>query len=307
MIYQKTLAKEATVTGIGLHSGRKITLKLIPASSDFGIQFKRSDIKNSPLIAANYKTVSATSNNTTIGQKELAIHTIEHLLSVLYGFGIDNLLCEVDGPEVPILDGSSSPFVYLIKDAGIKLLSLPKKFLIIKKPVSVTHQDKWAKIVPHSNLSVDSTIVFNHPKIKKQRLTFEFSCSSYFKELARARTFGLLSQIEDLQKAGLAKGGSLDNAIVLDEFNVLNRDGLRFSDEFVRHKILDTIGDIALTGLNVVGKITTYKSGHLLHNMLCHQIFASISNYEILSALELEEQVTSLFELKNMNALLGFR
>jgi UDP-3-O-[3-hydroxymyristoyl] N-acetylglucosamine deacetylase len=187
------------------------------------------------------------------------------------------------------------------------LLNLPKKFLIIKREVAVSYQDKWAKIVPHNNLTIDATISFDHPKIKKQRLVFDFSCISYFKEIARARTFGMLSQLDALRKAGLAKGGSLDNAIVLDNFNVLNQDGLRFNDEFVRHKILDTIGDIGLTGLNVVGKIVTYKSGHMLHNLICHQIFSSSHNYEILTAAELEDQLTSPFELGNANILFGLR
>jgi len=297
MLYQRTLAKKVTVTGLGLHSGKKVTLTLSPAEADFGIQFTRTDLPEEPAIKASAVTVGATENNTTIGSGKNIIHTVEHLLSVFYGLGINNVLCEIDGPEVPIMDGSGASFVFLLKETGITTLNTSKKFLVILEPVRVELEDKWATIEPNSKLVIDSTIVFPHSLIKKQNKIFEFSCENFINEISRARTFGMLRDVDMLKRRGLIKGGSLDNAVVLDEFKVVNPEGLRFGDEFVRHKILDTIGDISLLGYEIAGKITTYKSGHNLHNMLCRKLLETPSAFEIVSASALQKETIEAFEL----------
>lgn len=297
MLNQRTIAKKVEITGIGIHSGKKVTMTLHPAEADFGIQFRRVDLKNSPILKATAETVGTTENNTSLGQGISAVHTVEHLLSVLYGLGINNVYIEIDGPEVPIMDGSGASFVFIMKETGIQTLNKSKKFLVVLKPVEVKVGDKWARIEPAEKLIIDSTIVFTHPLIKKQRKTFEFSCENYIREIGRARTFGLLRDVDMLKRKGLVKGGSLDNAIVLDEFKVMNPDGLRFADEFVRHKILDTVGDISLLGHEIAGKITTFKSGHNLHNLLCRQLLAQTDAYEIVSATALKKEALEAFEL----------
>jgi len=297
MLYQRTLAKKVKVTGIGIHSGKKVTMTLHPAEADFGIQFKRIDLTDAPLLKADAQTVGATENNTTIGSGENAVHTVEHLLSCFYGLGINNVLCEIDGPEVPIMDGSGASFVFLLKETGIATLNKSKKFLVVLEKIKVEVGDKWATIEPASKLIIDSTIVFAHPIIKEQRKVFEFSCENYIEEIGRARTFGLLRDVDMLKRKGLIKGGSLDNAIVLDEFKVVNPEGLRFSDEFVRHKILDTIGDISLLGFEIAGKITTYKSGHNLHNLLCRKLLETPGAFEIVTASSLQKEAIEAFAL----------
>ncbi len=297
MLNQRTIAKKVSVTGIGIHSGKKVTLTLHPAAADFGIQFRRVDILNAPILKASAETVGATENNTTIGAGANSVHTVEHLLSAFYGFGIDNVFCEIDGPEVPIMDGSGASFVFLLKETGIVTLNKSKKFLIVLEKIRVEVDDKWAEIEPSSKLIIDSTIVFAHPSIKSQNKIFEFSCENYISEIGRARTFGLLKDVDALKRKGLIKGGSLDNAIVLDDYRVVNPEGLRFADEFVRHKILDTIGDISLLGYEIAGKITTFKSGHNLHNLLCRKLLATPSAYEIVSAASLERETVEAFAL----------
>jgi UDP-3-O-[3-hydroxymyristoyl] N-acetylglucosamine deacetylase len=297
MLNQRTIAKKVSVTGIGIHSGKKVTMTLHPAEADFGIQFKRIDIPNSAILKADATTVGATENNTTIGSGLNSVHTVEHLLSVFYGFGINNVFCEIDGPEVPIMDGSGASFVFLIKETGISSLNKSKKFLIVLEKVRVEVDDKWAEIEPSSKLIIDSTIVFAHPVIKSQHKTFEFSCENYINEIGRARTFGLLKDVDALKRRGLIKGGSLDNAVVLDDFKIVNPEGIRFPDEFVRHKILDTVGDISLLGFEIAGKITTFKSGHNLHNLLCRKLLATPSAFEIVSASSLEKETIEAFAL----------
>lgn len=297
MLYQRTISKTVSVTGIGIHSGRKVTLTLHPAPADHGIQFKRVDLPDSPVLKASVETVGATENNTTIGSGNSAIHTVEHLLAVFYGLGINNVLCEIDGPEVPIMDGSGASFIFLLKETGISTLNKSKKFIVILEPVRVDVGDKWAEISPASKLQISSTIVFAHPLIKTQAMHFDFSCENFIHEIGRARTFGLLRDVDYLKRKGLIKGGSLDNAIVLDEFKVMNPDGLRFQDEFIRHKILDTLGDIALLGMEIAGKITTYKSGHNLHNLLCKKLLETPKAYEIVSASSLKKETLQAFEL----------
>lgn len=297
MLYQRTIAKKVEVTGIGIHSGKKVTLTLHPAEADFGIQFRRTDIPGAQPLKATATTVGATENNTTIGEGRNAVHTVEHLLSVFYGLGINNVYCEIDGPEVPIMDGSGASFVFLLKETGISTLNKSKKFLVVLEPVKVQVGDKWAMIEPSSKLVIDSTIVFTHPIIKTQRKTFEFSCENYINAISRARTFGMLRDVDMLKRKGLAKGGSLDNAIVLDDFKVINNDGLRFGDEFIRHKILDTIGDISLLGYEIAGKITTFKSGHNLHNLLCRKLLETPKAYQVVSASSLQKEAIEAFEL----------
>lgn len=297
MLNQRTIASTVKVTGIGIHSGRKVTLTMHPAEADFGIQFKRTDLPNSEILKACATTVGATENNTTLGSGLNAVHTVEHLLSVFYGLGINNIYCELDGPEVPIMDGSAASFVFLLKETGIRTLNKSKKFLVVLEPVEVKVDDKWARIEPSSRLVIDSTIVFAHPIIKTQKKVFDFTCEGYINEIGRARTFGMLRDADMLKRKGLAKGGSLDNAIILDDFNIVNKEGLRFKDEFIRHKILDTIGDISLLGHEIAAKITTYKSGHNLHNLLCRKLLETPAAYQIVSASSLQKEAIAAFEL----------
>lgn len=298
MIYQRTIADSVSITGIGIHSGKKVTLTLHPSDSDTGIRFRRVDLPEQPILKADAINVGATENATTIGKGREAIHTIEHLISALYGFGIDNVLCDLDGPEIPIMDGSSGPFTFVLKEIGITHLSKVKSIMVIKKPVRVDYGEKWATIEPHPSLCIESTIVFSHAVISKQCFSFEFNFENYMKQISRARTFGFLKDADMLKRKGLARGGSLNNAIIIDDNGVMNPDGLRFRDEFIRHKILDTIGDVSLLGHQIAGKITTYKSGHHVHNLLCRKVLEDPSNYEIISAqvaeAEQEEYAPSL-------------
>ena len=297
MLNQRTIAKKVSVTGIGIHSGKKVNMVLHPAEADSGIKFKRTDIPGASVLDATATTVGATENNTTIGSGQNAVHTVEHLLSVLYGLGINNCFIEIDGPEVPTMDGSGASFVFVLKETGIQTLNKSKKFLVVLKPVEVKVGEKWARIEPAEKLIIDSTIVFAHPLIKTQKKTFEFSCENYIREIGRARTFGFLKDVDMLKRRGLAKGGSLDNAVVLDDFKVMNTEGLRFEDEFVRHKILDTVGDISLLGHEIAGKITTYMSGHNLHNLLCRKLLETPDAYEIVTASSLQKEALEAFEL----------
>tara|TARA_B100001971_G_scaffold214585_1_gene252861 strand:- start:71545 stop:72462 length:918 start_codon:yes stop_codon:yes gene_type:complete len=305
MIYQRTIAKEVQVTGIGLHSGKKVILKLIPAPADTGIVFKRSDLKNAEPLKAHATTVGATENNTTLGSGENVIHTVEHLLAALFGLGINNVFCEISGPEVPIMDGSSASFVFILKETGVQNLSSTKKFMIITEKVRVEHNGTWAQIEPAPNLIIDSTIVFAHPIIKAQKQVFEYSCENFINEISRARTFGMMRDVDMLKRKGLVKGGSLDNAIVLDDYKVLNNDGLRFNDEFVRHKILDTLGDISLLGYEVAGRVTTYKSGHYLHNVLCRKVLDNPNSFEIVSASSIAKEARMAHELPQMISVMN--
>lgn len=297
MINQRTLSSSIAVTGRGIHSGYRVKMKLIPANADSGIVFRRVDIPTSQDIKLNPFNVGATENNTAIGQGKEAIHTVEHLLSALYGLGINNVRVEIDNSEVPIMDGSAASFLFLLKEAGITNLNKPKSFLIIKKKLRVEKDGKWAEIEPSDQLLINSTIVFPHPIIKTQKRQFVFSCQNYVDEISKARTFGFLKDVDMLKRKGLAKGGSLDNAVVLDDFNVVNSEGLRFNDEFIRHKILDTIGDLSLLGHDLVGKINTYKSGHNIHNLLCRKILDTPDAYEIVSSLSMSPTSEKLYQL----------
>ena len=302
LLYQRTLAKKVQVTGIGLHTGRKVQLTLSPAPADFGIQFRRIDL-HGPLMKAHAELVGATENNTSLGSGAGVIHTVEHLLAVLYGLGINNVLVEVDGPEIPIMDGSGASFLFLLKEAGVTNLNASKKFMVILDTVEVELNGCKAKIEPCSRLTIDATIVFAHALIKAQHFYFEFSCENFIREIGRARTFGLLRDVDMLKRKGLIKGGSLNNAVVLDDFRVVNEEGLRFTDEFVRHKILDTIGDISLLGYEVAGKITTYRSGHKVHNLLCRKLLQTPAAYKIVTASSLQREAAQAFELPNSISL----
>ena len=297
MIFQRTLANPIKVTGIGIHSGRRVTMSLFPAPANHGIVFKRIDLPNPKEIKLSADIVGATENNTAIGSGVEAIHTVEHLLSSFYGLGINNIYIEIDNSEVPIMDGSAASFLFLLKEAGIVNLSFPKKFLVITKKIRVEKDGKWAEIEPANQLIIDSTIVFPHPIIKTQKRKFIFSCQNYIHEISKARTFGFLKDVDMLKRKGLARGGSLDNAIVLDDFSVINRDGLRFDDEFVRHKILDTVGDFSLLGYDIIGKITTYKSGHNVHNLLCRKILETVDAFHIVSSASMGLETQEWFHL----------
>ena len=298
MLEQRTIEKEVSVTGIGIHSGKKVKLKLRPAPADYGIVFDRIDLPSEPKIRALARNVGATENNTSIGSGLNVVYTVEHLLSVFYGLGIDNIICELDGPEVPIMDGSAASFLFVLQEAGITFQVKSKTILVIKEKIEISHGEKFASIEPSPNFEITSEIDFSHPIIGKQSKRFNFSCKSYIKEISRARTFGMLKDVDLLKKKGLVKGGSLDNAIVLDDFKVLNPEGLRFVDEFNRHKILDTIGDFSLLGHAIAGKLRTIKSGHFLNNMLCREILKNPNSYEIISVTSAEEeQYRSIYHL----------
>ena len=278
-MYQTTIKKSVELVGIGLHKGSAVKLKLEPLESNSGIVFYRSDVDVSiPLIPAN---VVDTKMATVIGKDGYVISTIEHLLSAVYAYGIDNLRVVVDADEVPVMDGSSASFCMLLDEAGIRSLELPKKIMKIAKEVEVKDGEKYVKLSPSTDLQYDFTIKFPHPAIQQQEYVLKFTKESYKNEIARARTFGFLHEVQYLRSKGLALGGSLENAIVLDEKKILNPEGLRFSDEFVRHKILDAIGDMSLIGMNFIGNHEALAGSHDLNHKLTLALLADPLNYEI--------------------------
>ena len=281
MLKQRTLSSSITATGVGLHTGKKINLRINPGQPDRGIVFIRTDMTSEP-ITASLKNVHDTRLSTTISNGSASVSTVEHLLSALAGLGIDNATIELDGPEVPIMDGSSRPFVFLIQSAGIKEQNHPKKFIKIMKDIEVKQNDKWAKIEPFDGFKVDFTIDFDHPSFPKetQTSTIDFSTISYLSQVSRARTFGFAKDIENLRKNNLALGGSVNNAIVIDDYKIINEDGLRYRDEFVKHKILDAIGDLYLLGHSLIGSFSAFKSGHHLNNLLLRELVNNESAWE---------------------------
>jgi UDP-3-O-[3-hydroxymyristoyl] N-acetylglucosamine deacetylase len=281
---QRTLKEPISCEGVGLHSGAPVQLNLIPAPVNHGIVFVRTDLPRPVSIPAMSEFVVDTSLATTLGRDGVRVGTVEHLLAALAGLGIDNLRIELNGPEVPIMDGSAAPFAYLVKTAGVRVLSEPKSFLVIKRPVTVVDGEKEATFLPAARLRIDCTIDFKHPLISDQVASFEFSDRAFSREIARARTFGFLRDVEMLKKMGLARGGSLDNAIVVDEFSILNPDGLRFPDEFARHKLLDALGDVSLFGRPVVGHLKVVKGGHALNHRLVQKVLEDAANYEVVRA-----------------------
>lgn len=271
MTKQRTLRRIIQTTGVGLHTGRKVTLTLRPAAANTGIIYRRTDLTPPVDFLADAKSVRDTMLCTClINEHDVRLSTVEHLNAALAGLGIDNIIVEVNAPEIPIMDGSAAPFVYLLLDAGIEELNTAKKFVRVTQAVRVEDGDKWAEIKPYRGFSLDFTIDFNHPAIDaaSQRYYMDFSVEAFMRQISRARTFGFMRDIEYLQSQGLCLGGSFDCAIVVDDYRVLNEDGLRFADEFVRHKMLDAIGDLFMCGYNIIGAFTAYKSGHALNNKL---------------------------------------
>ena len=273
MLKQRTLSSKIKASGVGLHTGKKISLTLKPAPTNSGISFLRTDIKAEP-IRASLENVFDTRLSTTLSNSHVKISTVEHLLSALAGLGIDNADIELDGPEVPIMDGSARPFVFMIQSAGIQEQNDSKKFIKIKKTIEVKEDEKWAKIEPFEGFKVAFTIDFNHPAFSEstQSSEIDFSSVSYLSQVSRARTFGFAKDIELLRRNNLALGGSVNNAIVIDDYKVINEEGVRFQDEFVKHKILDAIGDLYLLGHGLIGSFSAYKSGHHLNNLLLREL-----------------------------------
>jgi UDP-3-O-[3-hydroxymyristoyl] N-acetylglucosamine deacetylase len=269
---QRTFKQRASLDGIGLHSGANVRLTLAPASADSGIVFVRDGVE----IPALSEFVVDTTMNTSLGRGGTRVGTVEHLLAALAGCGIDNARIEVEGPEVPIMDGSSDPFVSLVRRAGIHELRPARRFLLVRQPVTINDGDKLVRLSPaRGKFSIHYTIDFKHPLISDQSFKMEMTESSFQKDIARARTFGFKRDVERLHEAGLARGGSLENAVVVDDFNILNPEGLRFPDEFVRHKILDAVGDLSLIGMPIIGHLTAVKSGHALNHQLVRKVIES--------------------------------
>lgn len=285
MIRQRTLKNEIQATGVGLHTGDKVYLRLKPAPEDHGIVFRRVDLQPAVDIPAKAENVGDTTLSTSLVSGDVKVSTVEHLLSAMAGMGIDNAIIEVSAAEVPIMDGSAGPFVFLIQSAGIQEQSAPKKFIRIKKPVSVQDGDKTASFKPFDGFKVSFSIDFDHPAFKGRSLdaSVDFSSTSFVKEVSRARTFGFMHEIEHLRSQGLAKGGSMDNAIVVDDFRVLNEDGLRYEDEFVKHKVLDAIGDLYLLGNSLIGEFCAHKSGHALNNKSLRKLIAQEDAWEVVT------------------------
>jgi len=282
MIRQRTLKNIIRATGIGLHTGEKVYLTLRPAAVDTGIIFRRVDLDEPVEIAATPDNVGDTRLSTTLIHNDVRVSTVEHLLSAMAGLGIDNAYIDVSAPEVPIMDGSAGPFVFLIQSAGIEEQNAAKRFIRIKKPVIVEDGDKWARFDPFEGFKVSFNIDFQHPvfQSQSQTTTVDFSSTSFVKEVSRARTFGFMRDIEQLRENNLVLGGSLDNAIVMDDYRVLNEDGLRYRDEFVKHKVLDAIGDLYLLGCSLIGEFSGYKSGHELNNRLLRTLLANEDAWE---------------------------
>lgn len=286
MIRQRTLKKTIQTTGIGLHSGKKIKLVFHPMPENSGVVYRRIDLNPPVDFLVQPDLVRETNMRTClINKNHIQISTIEHLNAALFGLGIDNIIIEVDSSEIPIMDGSSLPFVFLFLNAGIQELSSAKKFLCIKETVQVSDGKKWAKLKPYNGLYFDFVIDFNHPVIQKsnQRYKLNFSSYSFIKNISCARTFGFIKDIKYLQSKGLCLGGSLDCAIVIGDFKILNKNGLRFKDEFVRHKILDAMGDLFMCGYNIIGSFSAYKSGHSLNNQLLRSVLKKKTAWELVT------------------------
>lgn len=296
MIKQRTLKNVIRATGVGLHTGEKVLLTLRPAPVDTGIIFRRVDLNPPVEIAAHAENVGDTLLSTTLVKGDVKISTVEHLLSALAGLGIDNVYVELSASEVPIMDGSAGPFVFLIQSAGIEEQTAAKCYLKIKQSVTVQQGDKWARFDPFDGFRINFRIDFDHPVFRRSRQAVEidFAKTSFIKEVSRARTFGFMHEIELLRENRLALGGSLDNAIVVDDYRILNEDGLRYEDEFVRHKVLDAIGDVYLLGYPLVGAFSGYKSGHGLNNSLLRALLAEQHAWELVSFEEQEQVAASL-------------
>lgn len=302
MIKQRTLKRIVQATGVGLHTGKKVTLTMRPAPANTGVIYRRTDLNPPVDFPADAKSVRDTMLCTClVNEDDVRISTVEHLNAALAGLGIDNIVIDVDAAEIPIMDGSAAPFVFLLLDAGIEELRAAKKFIRIKETVRVEDGDKWAEMRPYNGFKLDFTIDFNHPAIdaSTQRYKLDFSAESFMSQISRARTFGFMRDIEYLQSKGLCLGGSFDCAIVVDDYRVLNDDGLRFEDEFVRHKMLDAIGDLFMCGYNIIGEFTAFKSGHALNNKLLQAVLAKESAWEFVT-FEDEAQMPVAFKAPSM-------
>ncbi len=282
MLRQRTLKSLIRASGVGLHTGQKVRMTLRPAPPDTGIVFRRLDLSSPVDIPARAELVGEARLASTLVKGEVKIHTVEHLMSALGGLGVDNAFVDLDAPELPIMDGSASPFVLLIQQAGIERQAVAKKFLRVRKRIEVTDGDKWARLEPYEGYRLSFSIDFRHPVIERstQSVVVDFAETSYLKEIARARTFGFMHEVENLRESGLALGGGLENAVVLDEYRVLNADGLRFADEFIRHKLLDAVGDLYLLGKPLLGAFSAHKSGHALNNRLLRAALADAEALE---------------------------
>jgi UDP-3-O-[3-hydroxymyristoyl] N-acetylglucosamine deacetylase len=291
MIKQRTLKSTVKAVGVGLHSGEKVALTLRPAAADTGIVFTRADMDPPVHQRAQATSVVDTRLSTCIEVGSARISTVEHLMSAFAGLGIDNAYVDVGGPEIPILDGSAGPFVYLIQSAGIEEQKAPKRFIRILRPVEVHDGDKWARFDPYHGFRISFTIEYRHPVFAsgQQSVCVDFADTSYIDEVSRARTYGFMQDVETMRAQGLGLGGSLDNAIVMDDMRVLNNDGLRYDNEFVKHKVLDAIGDLYLLGHPVIGAYSAHKSGHAVNNLLLRQLLAEPAAFEVVSFARGEE------------------
>jgi len=285
MLKQRTLKNKIKSTGVGLHTGVRVELMLRPAPPDTGIVFHRTDLPQPVTIVADSRNVGDTRLSSSLEKDGARISTVEHLMSALAGLGVDNLHVDVAGPEIPIMDGSAGPFVFLLQSAGIVEQSAAKRYLRIKSTVEARQDDKWARFEPHHGFMLDFTIDFPHPVFgsENRHVAIDFAEHSYIKEVSRARTFGFMQDVEALRAAGLILGGNLQNAIVLDETRILNSEGLRYDNEFAKHKVLDAIGDLYLLGHPLIGKYTAYKSGHGLNNALSRALLSDQDAWELVT------------------------
>lgn len=297
MLKQRTLKTAISTTGVGLHNGEKVTLTLRPAAADTGIVFKRVDLPQPNEILARPSAVNDTRLCSAVEIDGVRVATVEHIMSALAGLGIDNAYIEVNASEMPIMDGSAGPFIFLLREAGIVEQAASKKFIRIKKTVEVIDGDKWVRFDPYHGFKVEFTIAFNHPVFEGMvnQVSMDFASDSYVQEISRARTFGFMHEVEYLRSNGYARGGSLDNAIVLDEYCILNLDGLRYDNEFVKHKALDAIGDIYMLGYPLLGAFSAYKSGHRLNNQLLRALMSDASAWEYHSFDRIADAPSSCF------------
>jgi len=291
MIRQRTLKNVVRATGVGLHTGEKVYLSLRPAAPDTGIVFRRVDLPQPVDIPAKASRVGDTRLSSCLERDGVRVATVEHLMSAFAGLGVDNAYVDLTAGEVPIMDGSAGPFIFLIQSAGIEEQNAAKKFIRVLETVEVKDGDKWAKFEPYAGFRLDFSIAFKHPVFQQssQRIQLDFATTSYVKEISRARTFGFMQDVESMRAQGLGLGGSLDNAIVMDEFRVLNFDGLRYEDEFVKHKVLDAIGDLYLLGHPIIGAFSAHKSGHALNNKLARALLDDAAAWEFVTFQRQEE------------------
>jgi len=282
--HQQTLARPVQCTGIGLHSGKRVNLTIKPAPVNHGIKFVRTDLAHRPVISAHFRNVVDTSLATTLGTDGVIVSTVEHLMAALVGLCIDNALVEMDGYEAPIMDGSAGPFTSMLKEAGIRTQPGKRYTFVVKKPIEMSDGDRKVGLYPSDTLKITCTIEFDHPLVMRQSYTISLTDGLFEKEISRARTFGFLHEVNYLKQNGFARGGSLENAVVIDRDRILNREGLRYENEFVRHKVLDCIGDLSLLGMPLIGHIVAYKSGHSLNHALLKRFIDQKSCWETVQA-----------------------